>query len=135
MSFKVEILLPKSDMFPSLELNFLNGLEQALNHPNNGNNIPTLIIESIGNTSNHFHIKITKYLQSKIISTTRDSLIYNNFNESLIVQFKPLKFEYHKTTYLNTVIKTLDTLLNKSLYQKLEKSPLTGWQNPYYICT
>jgi len=134
MSFKIGILQPKSDMFPSLELDILNGLKQVLNHPNKGNNIPILIIESISNTTNDFHIKITKYLQSKIISTTRDSLKFVEINESLILQLKLLKFEYHKTTYQNTAIETLDTILNKSLYQKFEQSSLTVWQNPY-ICT
>ena len=134
MSFKIGILQPKSDMFPSLELDILNGLKQVLNHPNKGNNIPILIIESIGNATNDFHIKITKYLQSKIISTTRDSLKFVEINESLILQLKLLKFEYHKTTYQNTAIETLDTILNKSLYQKFEQSSLTVWQNPY-ICT
>ena len=131
MSFKIGILLPKLDIFPSLELDFLNGLKQVLNNLNKGNNVPTLIIESIGNAASDFLIKITKYLQSKIITTTRDSLIYNNFNESLKLQLNLQKFEYHKTTYLNTAIETIKALFNKSLCQKFEKSPSIERQNVY----
>lgn len=119
MNFNNGILLCKSDLLPSLELYFLNSLIQVLNHPNR-NNVPTLIIESIGNAANDFRIKITKYMQSKIITTTRDLLIYTNFNESLILQFKLRNFEYHKTIYQNTVIETIDISLSKSFIKNLK---------------
>lgn len=119
MNFNNGILLCKSDLLPSLELYFLNSLIQVLNHPNR-NNVPTLIIESIGNAANDFRIKITKYMQSKIITTTRDLLIYTNFNESLILQFKLRNFEHLKTIYQNTVIETIDISLSKSFIKNLK---------------
>jgi len=119
MNFNNGILLCKSDLLPSLELYFLNNLIQVLNHPKK-NNVPTLIIESLGNAANDFRIKITEYMQSKIITTTRDLLIYTNFNESLILQFELRNFEYHKTIYQNTVIETIDILLSKRFIKNLK---------------
>lgn len=119
MNFNNGILLCKSDLLPSLELYFLNSLIQVLNHPNR-NNVPPLIIESIGNAANDFRIKITKCMQSKIITTTRDLLIYTNFNESLILQFKLRNFEHLKTIYQNTVIETIDISLSKSFIKNLK---------------
>ncbi|GGK37526.1 hypothetical protein GCM10007963_02050 [Lutibacter litoralis] len=119
MNFNNGILLCKSDLLPSLELYFLNSLIQVLNHRNR-NNVPPLIIESIGNAANDFRIKITKCMQSKIITTTRDLLIYTNFNESLILQFKLRNFEHLKTIYQNTVIETIDISLSKSFIKNLK---------------
>ncbi|WP_111706665.1 ABC transporter substrate-binding protein [Lutibacter citreus] len=91
------------------------------------------IIKSI-NTDGRIPLKIAKHLKLKTITTPRGKLTYNNFNESQLTQFKLRKLEYHKTSYHNTVIETLDSPYNESLYQEFEETPLTGWLNPY-ICT
>jgi ABC-type branched-subunit amino acid transport system substrate-binding protein len=51
MEMKIGILLPRSDMFPTFALDFLNGLKLVLEH--RGNNIPNpvLIVESVGNAT------------------------------------------------------------------------------------
>ncbi|MCE4564243.1 ABC transporter substrate-binding protein [Maribellus sp. CM-23] len=51
MSIKIGILLPRSDMFPTLPLDFLNGFRLALSVRGDNAEAPKLLIESIGNAT------------------------------------------------------------------------------------
>ncbi|NNE26625.1 MAG: ABC transporter substrate-binding protein [Saprospiraceae bacterium] len=56
MDLKVGILLPRSDMFPTLAMDFLNGLKLALKK-SQITNMPNFVIESIGNAADQLVIK------------------------------------------------------------------------------
>lgn len=105
MEIKIGILLPRSDMFPALSLDFLNGLKLSLSN-----------------------------LKDKNIDSPRGELTYYNYNESEISDFKLRKFNYNKIKYHNTVIETLEMTISDKTYQKFEDLPLSGWKN-LYICT
>lgn len=51
MELKIGILLPKSDMFPRLAIDFLNGFKLSFNPSDNQNYVPRFIIESVGNAT------------------------------------------------------------------------------------
>ncbi len=51
MEIKIGILLPKSDMFPSLAIDILNGLKLCLNKEDEFQFVPKYLIESIGNAT------------------------------------------------------------------------------------
>lgn len=51
MSIKIGILLPRSDMFPTLALDFLNGFRMGLSVRGDNVDSPKLLIESIGNAT------------------------------------------------------------------------------------
>ena len=51
MEIKIGILLPRSDMFPTLALDFLNGLKLAFRNSRLGDFVPNFIIESVGNAT------------------------------------------------------------------------------------
>lgn len=51
MEVKIGILLPRSDMFPTLALDFLNGLKLAFKTSGGDLFIPKLLIESVGNAT------------------------------------------------------------------------------------
>ncbi|NNE27170.1 MAG: ABC transporter substrate-binding protein [Saprospiraceae bacterium] len=59
MDLKVGILLPRSDMFPTLAMDFLNGLKLGLNK-SGISNMPELVIESIGNAADQLVIKVAE---------------------------------------------------------------------------
>lgn len=50
MELKIGVLLPKSDMFPRLAIDFLNGFKLSLNE-SNSKYTPKLLIESVGNAT------------------------------------------------------------------------------------
>lgn len=52
MELKIGILLPRSDMFPTLALDFLNGLKLVLKNAERHSSVPKYIVEGIGNASN-----------------------------------------------------------------------------------
>ena len=49
MKVKIGILLPRSDMFPTLAMDFLNGLKLSLIKLGGESIVPKFIIESVGN--------------------------------------------------------------------------------------
>ena len=51
MELKIGILLPRSDMFPTLALDFLNGLKLSFKMSVGDINFPKFIVESIGNAT------------------------------------------------------------------------------------
>jgi branched-chain amino acid transport system substrate-binding protein len=51
MELKIGILLPKSDMFPRLAIDFLNGFKLSFNSSDDQNYVPKFIIESTGNAT------------------------------------------------------------------------------------
>lgn len=51
MELKIGILLPKSDMFPRLAIDFLNGFKLSLNQSDTDSYVPKYIIESVGNAT------------------------------------------------------------------------------------
>lgn len=51
MELKIGILLPKSDMFPRLAIDFLNGFKLSFNQSDAHNYVPKFIIESVGNAT------------------------------------------------------------------------------------
>jgi branched-chain amino acid transport system substrate-binding protein len=52
MQLKIGLLLPRSDMFPALALDFLNGLKLGLTKAGNFSHFPKFIIEGVGNATN-----------------------------------------------------------------------------------
>jgi len=51
MELKIGVLLPKSDMFPRLAIDFLNGFKLSFNPLVDQNYVPKLLIESVGNAT------------------------------------------------------------------------------------
>jgi ABC-type branched-subunit amino acid transport system substrate-binding protein len=51
MDISIGVLLPRSDMFPTLTLDFLNGLKLALKKSGERDFIPKFFIESVGNAT------------------------------------------------------------------------------------
>lgn len=51
MELKIGILLPRSDMFPRLSIDFLNGIKLPFSQSTLDNCVPKFIIESVGNAS------------------------------------------------------------------------------------
>lgn len=51
MELKIGILLPKSDMFPRLAIDFLNGFKLSFNQSGTDNYVPKFLIESVGNAT------------------------------------------------------------------------------------
>lgn len=51
MELKIGVLLPRSDMFPTLAVDFLNGIKLPFKLSDTQNNNPKFIIESIGNAT------------------------------------------------------------------------------------
>ncbi len=51
MELKIGVLLPKSDMFPRLAIDFMNGLKLAFNQNENQNKVPKFLFESVGNAT------------------------------------------------------------------------------------
>ena len=60
MEIKIGILLPRSDMFPTLALDFLNGLKLSFNKENTTTIIPKYIVEGIGTASDDGLIRIAE---------------------------------------------------------------------------
>jgi branched-chain amino acid transport system substrate-binding protein len=52
MEIKIGVLLPRSDMFSTLAIDFLNGIKLPFKLSNEQNYVPKFIIESIGNATN-----------------------------------------------------------------------------------
>ena len=59
---KIGILLPRADMFPSLAMDFLNGLRSIIQVPECAFPMPKLYIESIGNAATEATIRIAEKL-------------------------------------------------------------------------
>lgn len=93
-----------------------------------------LIVHKSMNDQGEIPSKISESLKSKKIQTPRGELIFNNFNDSQVNEFKIRKFHFINTNYQNTVAGTIDASISENLKEKFEELPLTGWQNPY-ICT
>lgn len=51
MELKIGVLLPKSDMFPRLAIDFMNGLKLVFNQNENQNKVPKFLFESVGNAT------------------------------------------------------------------------------------
>jgi len=59
MGLKIGLLLPRSDMFPTLALDFLNGLKLSLKSSDSAN-LPQFIIEGIGNAADNSLLKVAE---------------------------------------------------------------------------
>ena len=79
MSIKIGILLPRSDMFPTLALDFLNGFRLGLSARGNDIKEPKLFIESIGNATGDSVIKTAErmILQENVDLTVSFCSIFN----------------------------------------------------------
>lgn len=79
MSIKIGILLPRSDMYPTLALDFLNGFRMGLS--DRGDNVitPELVIESIGNATGDYVLKTAEkmILQENVDLTISFCSIFN----------------------------------------------------------
>lgn len=62
MKLKIGILLPRSDMFPAIGLDILNGLKLAFKSNKNSKELPTFIIENVGNAADDVLLKVTEKL-------------------------------------------------------------------------
>ena len=60
MQVKIGILLPRSDMFPTLAMDFLNGLKLAFKTSGGDLFIPKLLIESVGNATGKTLLQIAE---------------------------------------------------------------------------
>lgn len=79
-------------------------------------------------------VKIGEYFKNKNLTSPRGKLVFNNFNEINVTEFKLRKFEFNNTNYQNTVIGTIEGSISKNNHLKNEEILFSGWQNPY-ICT
>ena len=59
MEIKIAVLLPRSDMFPTLAMDFLNGLKLSLKNLDTSIK-PQFLIEGIGNGSDKSFLKTAK---------------------------------------------------------------------------
>jgi len=78
--------------------------------------------------------KLAEFFADKNWETPRGILSYGMRNESQVTNFKVRKFEFNKTGYGNFVVESLESKIDKGLYEKLEELPAVAWYNPY-ICT
>lgn len=60
MNIKIGILLPRSDMFPTLALDFLNGLKLALINSGTLDLEPKFIIENVGNATGDLVLRVAE---------------------------------------------------------------------------
>ncbi len=60
MEIKIGILLPKSDMFPTLAMDFLNGLKLVLKNTESNSYVPKFIVEGIGNASDDTLLRVAE---------------------------------------------------------------------------
>lgn len=60
MEAKIGILLPRSDMFPTLAMDFLNGLKLAFKTSGGDLFIPKLLIESVGNATGKHLLQVAE---------------------------------------------------------------------------
>ena len=60
MKFKIGILLPRSEMFPTLALDFLNGCKLAFKNSLADGMSPDFIVEGIGNATDSSLLKIAE---------------------------------------------------------------------------
>ena len=60
MGLKIGLLLPRSDMFPTLALDFLNGLKLLFNKSDTNINFPQFFIEGIGNATDDSLLRIAE---------------------------------------------------------------------------
>jgi len=79
MELKIGILLPRSDMFPTLAMDFLNGLKLAFKIPWGDLLIPKLLIESVGNATDKSLLQIAEkmILQENVDLTISFCGIFN----------------------------------------------------------
>ncbi len=62
MELKIGILLPRSDMFPAIGLDILNGFKLALKSNKHSEALPHFIIENVGNAAGDTLLRITEKL-------------------------------------------------------------------------
>lgn len=62
MKLKIGILLPRSDMFPAIGLDILNGLKLAFKSNNNSKELPRFIIENVANAADDIVLQLTEKL-------------------------------------------------------------------------
>jgi len=79
MELKIGILLPRSDMFPTLAMDFLNGLKLAFKTSGGDLIIPKLLIESVGNATGKSLLQIAEkmILQEDVTLTISFCGIFN----------------------------------------------------------
>lgn len=79
MSIKIGILLPRSDMFPTLALDFLNGFRMGLSARGNPIDTPEIRVESIGNATGDSVLKTAEkmILQENVDLTVSFCSIFN----------------------------------------------------------
>lgn len=149
MGLTIGSILPRSDMYPALSLNFLNGIKLAFKNKKGSVN-PVFVSENIGNAADDLVLSITEkmilqqeiditisccnFSNSKPIKSPRRKLFYNTYNEFQVSNFKLLKLNYNKNRYHNTILNNVKAFFSDDFYQKFEDAPFSGWKNPY-ICT
>ena len=62
MNLKIGILLPRSDMFPAIGLDIMNGQKLALKSNKHSEALPHFIIENVGNAAGDNLLGITEKL-------------------------------------------------------------------------
>ncbi len=79
MELKIGILLPRSDMFPTLAMDFINGLKLAFGISGGDLFIPKLIIEGVGNATGKSLLQIAEkmILQEDVTLTISFCSIFN----------------------------------------------------------
>ncbi|MEM7185976.1 MAG: ABC transporter substrate-binding protein [Bacteroidota bacterium] len=95
MNLKIGILLPRSDMFPTLAMDFLNGLKMVLSKELPEGVDPEYIVESVGNAVDESMLKIAEklILQENVAVTlafcgsnrlAEFITIFNNYKKPLV---------------------------------------------------
>ncbi len=95
MNLKIGVLLPRSDMFPTLAMDFLNGLKLSLGQSLPEHVVPEYIVESIGNAVDESLLKTAEklILQEDVTLTlafcgnnqlTEFITIFNSYKKPLI---------------------------------------------------